>query len=271
MNTRTIRGLHLLFVGVLLVVAAASVLMLSHPVKTDAAPYDARLGVQWQVIEEGWTGVWVRRGDSSTFDGQWTMPGQSEIRGVIEMHVDNRNVRMARTDQYTNQQCEYQGQISRDWRTAQGWVSCNNGPRVNWNANIYKQGERFHGNTEVLNPPSLPGVRREGPIIPRYNQERGSWSYDLTGAWSCNDGGTYYLRQLGGNVWWYGEAANGQWSNIFHGALDGEWLEGFWLDVPKGRDRNNGGMRLHIDSRDEFHAEQKTGDDFGGARWRRVR
>jgi len=28
---------------------------------------------------------------------------------------------------------------------------------------------------------------------------------DLTGKWSCNDGGNYYLRQLGKEVFWFGE------------------------------------------------------------------
>jgi hypothetical protein len=199
------------------------------------------------------------------------MPGQTEIRGVIDMRLDGRNVQMSRVDQYTNQRCEYQGQISKDWRTAQGWVSCSNGPRANWSATIYKQGEAYQGNREVLSPGYGSTMRKEGPIIPQYSQEQGNWQYDLTGVWSCNDGGTYYLRQLGGNVWWYGEASNGRWSNIFHGAMNGEWVEGLWLDVPKGRDRNNGALRLRLDSRDEFHREQNSGDDFGGSRWRRVR
>lgn len=28
---------------------------------------------------------------------------------------------------------------------------------------------------------------------------------DLTGKWSCNDGGNYYMRQLGKEVFWFGE------------------------------------------------------------------
>jgi len=38
---------------------------------------------------------------------------------------------------------------------------------------------------------------------------------DLTGKWSCNDGGTYYMRQLGKEVFWMGERAptNPSWSN----------------------------------------------------------
>jgi hypothetical protein len=28
---------------------------------------------------------------------------------------------------------------------------------------------------------------------------------DLTGIWQNNDGGTYYIRQLGDVIWWFGE------------------------------------------------------------------
>lgn len=271
MRTRVIRSCYILFVGVLLVGAAAAIIMVSHPARMGAVNLDTRIGAQWQVVEEGWTGVWVRRGSTNTFDARWTMSGQTEIRGVIDMRLDGRNVQMSRVDQYTNQRCEYQGQISKDWRTAQGWVSCSNGPRANWSATIYKQGEAYQGNREVLSPGYGSVVRKEGVIVPQYSQEQGTWRYDLTGVWSCDDGGSYYVRQLGGNVWWYGESSNGRWSNIFHGAMNGDWVDGLWLDVPKGRDRNNGAIRLRVDSRDEFHREQNTGDDFGGSRWRRVR
>jgi hypothetical protein len=261
-------------VALLLVVGMAALVATMRPVQLNAEQDDSRRYTaavrQWKVNEQGWTGVWTRRGNSNQFDARWTMPGQNDIQGVIEMHFSDRDVRMNRTDLNTNQRCEYRGQISPDGRTAQGWVSCSGGPRMNWTANLITDG--FQGTPEAFPPPPVGGYeQREGPIIPKYNQSNKSWQYDLTGIWRCNDGGTYYLRQLGNHLWWYGEASNGQWSNIFHGALDGDWLEGFWLDVPKGRDRDNGALRLHIDSRDEFHREQKSGDDFGGSRWRRER
>lgn len=245
--------------------------VLSPPMKLNADQNYSRLGTQWRVYEQGWTGVWTRRINSNTFDARWDSPGQPEIQGVVEMKLDDRSVRMNRTDLYTNQRCEYRGEISKDGHTANGWLSCNNGPRVNWSAEI-SQGEPLgQRNEEVLNPPGGFSPRSEGPIVPKYNLSYRNWRYDLTGVWRGNDGGTYYVRQIGNNVWWYGEASNGQWSNIFHGALDGDWLEGFWLDVPKGRDRDNGGLRLRLISQSEFRREQKTGDDFGGSRWTRIR
>lgn len=244
--------------------------LLAVPGSTRADRNDYRMGAQWQVSEQDWTGVWTRRGNSNTFDGQWRAPGRPDVQGVLEMNIDDRNVRIRRTDRFTNQRCEYRGQISRDGRSAQGWVSCNNGPRLNWDATIFQVGE-YRGNENVGPAPRWNYERREGPIVPKYNGGFERWRFDMTGIWSCNDGGTYYVRQLGNNVWWYGESSNGQWSNIFHGALDGDWLEGLWLDVPKGRDRDNGAMRLHIDSINEFHRDSKSGDDFGGSQWRRIR
>jgi hypothetical protein len=260
--------------GWILFIIFTSALCITHPGRLLAQSYD-RLGYQWEVAEQGWTGVWTRRANSNHFDARWTMQGQSDIEGVIEMKLSGGGVRMTRTDMHTNQRCEYQGQIARDGRTAQGWVSCNNGPRIDWSANIYSTSGMYQGNHETHTPPSSGTQRREtlgswGPIIPKYNQGGRPWLYDLTGVWRSNDGGTYYVRQIGSDLWWYGEASNGQWSNIFHGAIDGEWADGMWLDVPKGRDRSNGALRLHIDSLNEFHREQKTGDDFGGSSWKKV-
>ncbi len=230
-----------------------------------------RSGTQWRVYEQGWTGVWIRRANSNTFDATWTMPGQAQIQGVVDMRWDGRNIRMSRTDTYTNQHCEYQGQVSQDGRTASGWLSCNNGPRVDWNAEIYTDTSTYPANRQGVPPPAgVPWGQSRGIISPNYNQTQTSWQYDLTGIWRCNDGGTYYVRQINGNVWWYGESPNGQWSNIFHGAMNGNLVEGFWLDVPKGRDRNNGAMRLQVDSNGQFHQVNRTGDDFGGSRWDRV-
>jgi hypothetical protein len=269
MREKTERHLVVAIWSLPIILGVALMALTMIPATLRATPYDSQLGTRWQVNEQGWRGVWIRRGASNIFDARWNTPGQAEIQGVVEIRLDGRNIRMSRTDMFTGQRCEYRGEVSRDWRSARGWLSCNGGPRVNWNADIYQ--ERSERNAEVIIPqPNYP-PRSEGQIIPRYNEGYGSVRFDLTGVWQGSDGGTYYIRQLGNHVWWYGESPNGQWSNIFHGALDGEWLEGLWLDVPKGRDHDHGALRLRVDSSGEFHREQKSGDDFGGSRWRRVR
>lgn len=261
--------------GVMLWALVATIGMIGQPIHLKADDDNAQRAFQsstrWRVQEQGWTGEWVRRPGTNTFDARWNTPGQAEIRGVIDMDWNGRNLRMTRTDLYSNQRCEYRGEISRDGRTAHGWQSCNNGPRVDWSAEIFYDTRPIPDRRDDHAPPPSSFGRPDRPIVPRYNDNLNNWRYDLTGIWQCDDGGTYYVRQLGNNVWWYGESSNGQWSNIFHGALDGERLEGLWLDVPKGRDLSHGALRLQVDSLNEFHRVDKSGDDFGGSRWRRVR
>jgi hypothetical protein len=31
---------------------------------------------------------------------------------------------------------------------------------------------------------------------------------DLTGVWSCDDSGTYFIRQVGNTVWWFGQSTS---------------------------------------------------------------
>ncbi len=92
---------------------------------------------------------------------------------------------------------------------------------------------------------------------------------DLTGKWSCDDGGAYYLRQIGNTLYWYGERAqvNPQWSNVFVGTIQGNQVNGRWADVPKGQIMQNGQMRVRISPNgNSFEAIHKTGG-FGGSRW----
>ena len=93
---------------------------------------------------------------------------------------------------------------------------------------------------------------------------------DLTGKWSCNDGGKYYVRQLGKEVFWYGErsANNPNWSNVASGYVDGNNIILRWADVPKGSIMQEGILILQIDNPNRFHSVTKTGG-FGGSVWKR--
>lgn len=92
-------------------------------------------------------------------------------------------------------------------------------------------------------------------------------SLDLTGVWLCDDGGTYYIRQLGSSVYWYGEnnPVSPQWSNVAYGKLDGDILVLMWADVPKGTNRVHGILVLRVGP-NAMSVIQKTGG-FGGNRW----
>ena len=92
--------------------------------------------------------------------------------------------------------------------------------------------------------------------------------WDLTGVWNCDDGGKYYLRQLGNTLWWYGERDpnDPSWSNVAKGYISGNSIHLEWADVPKGDYLLNGTLTLHIVSDNELQATEKTGI-FGGSIW----
>lgn len=93
---------------------------------------------------------------------------------------------------------------------------------------------------------------------------------DLTGRWSCNDGGTYYLRQIGSALHWYGEAdfaGQPAWANVFSGRIRDGRITGQWADVPKGRSSGAGNLVLEIKNQGTvLRSVEKTGG-FKGSRW----
>jgi len=93
---------------------------------------------------------------------------------------------------------------------------------------------------------------------------------DLTGRWNCNDGGTYYVHQIGKTVWWFGESRDkgGSWTNVFQGQIQENLIRGQWVDVPHGTTMNSGEMTLQIQAPDRLVAIKKTGG-FGGSQWSR--
>lgn len=84
---------------------------------------------------------------------------------------------------------------------------------------------------------------------------------DLTGTYSGNDGGLYYMQQSGNRLWWAGlsinpkKAMETQWhrgldfTHVFSGTIfcDGH-IEGLWADVPRGAALGSGTLNLVIDS-----------------------
>jgi hypothetical protein len=91
---------------------------------------------------------------------------------------------------------------------------------------------------------------------------------DLTGRWTCDDGGTYFLRKIGNVLWWYGEStdAGTSWSNVFRGIVQGNQINGQWADVPKGKASSGGEMSLVLEQAFTLKAISKTGG-FGGGTW----
>jgi hypothetical protein len=81
--------------------------------------------------------------------------------------------------------------------------------------------------------------------------------FDLTGTWAADDGGIYYVRQLGSAIWWAGfssespEAVNDfqrglSFTDVFRGTIEGNTINGTWADVPRGHDLKSGTLTLNI-------------------------
>ncbi len=96
---------------------------------------------------------------------------------------------------------------------------------------------------------------------------------DLTGVWNCDDRGVYYIRQVGDQIWWYGESSDrgASWSNVFQGTIRRSGrvtrVTGGWADVPKGRNTGNGTMTLNISA--GRITKISGGENFGGSVWTR--
>jgi hypothetical protein len=94
---------------------------------------------------------------------------------------------------------------------------------------------------------------------------------DLTGTWSSDDGGIYYIMQQGHIVWWNGEdpATKPAWSNVARGILSNCVLTLEYSDVPKGSATGFGTLVLEVLSNDEMVAREKP-QSYSGSRWWRV-
>ena len=104
----------------------------------------------------------------------------------------------------------------------------------------------------------------------------------LTGAWAVNDGGVYYIRQVGDCVWWFGtdvagidpgKTAQPGFSNVAAGRVDGTEIELEWADLPLGNILGGGGLTVTIDEGgDSLRVTEQRGDwGFGGKSFTRIK
>lgn len=102
---------------------------------------------------------------------------------------------------------------------------------------------------------------------------------DLTGAWAGDDGGIYYLRQIGSVVWWNGMSGREgspldlgrDWNNVGRGVINGLQIDVEWSDVPRGEIFGNGTLILNIQEfgtgNIQIVRDSETGG-FGNDVWR---
>lgn len=101
---------------------------------------------------------------------------------------------------------------------------------------------------------------------------------NVTGVWSADDGGMYYVRQINNQVWWAGLSAISHlgandihpgihYNNVFFGTISGNTISGDWADVPRGTILQSGTMTL-IFSGNQLRKTAATGG-FGATIWTR--
>ncbi len=98
----------------------------------------------------------------------------------------------------------------------------------------------------------------------------GAEARDLTGVWRTSGGPTFYVRQLGFEIWWFGQQApaNPGWTNVAHGSMDGNLVHVKWVDVPMGSSRHQGTLTLRVVESNHLKVVDNP-DDFLNADWYR--
>src|SRR5207253_7483519 len=108
---------------------------------------------------------------------------------------------------------------------------------------------------------------------------------DLTGIWSGNDQGLYYMRQMGNCLWWAGLNRDPGlrfglvFSNVFRGRISsGFTVVGDWADIPRGTALGSGTLTLFVTTWNsggrnfiDIRKQNESGSRFGGSYWTRSR
>ena len=103
----------------------------------------------------------------------------------------------------------------------------------------------------------------------------------LTGAWRGNDGGVYYIREVGDCVWWFGtdlpdidpgRMGQSGFANVAAGRVDGTAMQVEWADLTLGNLVGGGGLTVAIDEGgDKLEVTEQRGDwGFGAKTFSRI-
>ncbi|MEM6377009.1 MAG: C1 family peptidase, partial [Bacteroidota bacterium] len=128
-----------------------------------------------------------------------------------------------------------------------------------------KVGNNFGGSrwTKMNRPNGLPKKRPAG--------FSSSSKSNVNGAWSCNDKGTYYMRQIGSSVVWFGEqdftGDRPTFANVAFGTRSGDVINLEWADVAKCNLKGRGTLRLQVTGNNTI--KKIGGGGFGGSNWTR--
>ena len=91
----------------------------------------------------------------------------------------------------------------------------------------------------------------------------------LNGYYEADNGGAYFVRQIGDSVYWFGEDPNGAWANVLVGTISGNKITARFWDVPKGKTQGMGEMILQIQNDDSLIKLSST-TPFGTKSWKKM-
>lgn len=93
--------------------------------------------------------------------------------------------------------------------------------------------------------------------------------FDLTGIWQCNDGATYYIRQVGSEIYWMSELLVDvpKFCNVAYGNIQSNQVRIQYADIPKGTNRYFGTLILSISENGSRMIATTKNGNFGGSIW----
>jgi len=99
-------------------------------------------------------------------------------------------------------------------------------------------------------------------------------NFDLTGPWADDEGGIYYLRQIGKVVWWNGMSSRAgpavalgrDWNNVGRGVITDLTIAVDWSSVPRASELGAGTVTLSI-GKDSSGNIQLTTTAWTGSHW----
>ena len=131
-------------------------------------------------------------------------------------------------------------------------------------------------------PVATPTQRPTGEACAPALQKLDPANVELTGLWSGDDRGIYYIRQIGEHISWSGMSDRSQaqgemgrdWNNVAMGNLaDDLSIDVQWADVPHGNILGGGTMHLQVEPDTsgiiQIHKLSETGSGFGANIWTR--
>src|SRR5215831_2956080 len=91
----------------------------------------------------------------------------------------------------------------------------------------------------------------------------GAPAQQLNGYYEGDDGGAYFVRQVGDKIYWFGEDPNGGWANVLKGTINGNKIIAQFWDVPKGKAQGVGDITLEIQNEGATIVKVSSSAPFG--------